>query len=136
MTSADYKTETLCKGLKIGASAFYLKPIKAQDVVNMWQFSDLRKNRERDACRRTTQAIPKSICTTSSTDEDKRRGNLPILNYLFTHFFLYNKNNNDDALMFTQRGKLRMLFGTQTSTLALWKLCLFWVQRVGYYSSP
>ncbi|KAK1398055.1 hypothetical protein POM88_007918 [Heracleum sosnowskyi] len=76
LISADHNTETMCKGLETGASAYYLKPIKVDDVRNMWQYSELWKNRERHACRRTTQeSLPKSVYSSSSADttEDNQR---------------------------------------------------------------
>lgn len=71
--SADDKMESIRKGLGIGASAYYLKPIKADDVRHMWQFSELWKKREIYACR-------KAICSSSTnTNQGKQTPNLPIV---------------------------------------------------------
>ncbi|KAL1825517.1 hypothetical protein ACET3Z_012295 [Daucus carota] len=54
------------KGLISGAPAYLLKPITVDAVRYLWHYSELWKNKEREAYKRFTQAsIPRSICSSS-----------------------------------------------------------------------
>lgn len=85
--SVDDRTNLICQGFRIWASAYYLKPITEDDVKRMWQFCELWKNKEIYACRRPPQGIiPKKIGSSSThTVEDKKKDNLPIVNYYHTY---------------------------------------------------
>ncbi|KAK1385943.1 hypothetical protein POM88_023678 [Heracleum sosnowskyi] len=68
LISADDKTEVVCKGLKNGAPTYLLKPLKADAVKHLWQYSVLWKNREKNAYRRFGEtSVPRNICSFSSS---------------------------------------------------------------------
>ncbi|XP_074364941.1 two-component response regulator ARR14-like [Apium graveolens] len=74
LISSDNSSESVTKGFKIGASAYYLKPIKVEDLAQIWQYIKLWKNNKIDAGRPSPQAtIPTSICFSSAnTIEDEQ----------------------------------------------------------------
>ncbi|XP_074330949.1 two-component response regulator ARR14-like isoform X2 [Apium graveolens] len=70
LVSADEKTDFIFNGLKNGAPSYLFKPLKTDDVKNLWQYSILWKNKQNYACRRCNEAsVPRSIFFSSSNKD-------------------------------------------------------------------